>query len=346
MGDGAPYASERNIDGTVESVQLRLPKRGVFAIILTVTDAVGNSAKARRFLTYDPDSVISIDKDKPITASEGTFNTGFVWLTQSVGQITITWSGHFYNAFYRDGNLLNGIEEHDPPLGPYDESTGLPPSSRSRLAIPNDNGIIRYRLDFAESSSGRDEPGNWVDILEGKTSYTISITGDNNDDITIWMEAYDVMDNMREDKTTFIIDKTEPIISDMTVIDSETMNAESSLLRFKRTATAGAGVSVEAHDDESGILEIRWQVIDKTDSDDVYGEGKIEETSPLDNPSRPCTALTCACITRGNACFYLKYVLPIDITQLSDFPKDNTECVIRITVVNNAMLETSDEVED
>ncbi|XP_070536371.1 uncharacterized protein [Ptychodera flava] len=200
MRTGAPHASERNIDRTVKSVQLNLPDTGVFAIIVTVTDTVGNSAKVRRFLTYDPDSVIRVDKDKPITASEGAFNAGLVWLTRSKGDITATWAGHFFNAFYRDGKFLNGIEEHDPPLGPYDESTGMPPSSRSRQAIPNDSGIVRFQFDFAESSSGRDDPENWVDIDEGKTTHTISITDDNNEFITIWMKAFDVMDNMKEER--------------------------------------------------------------------------------------------------------------------------------------------------
>ncbi|XP_070577297.1 tyrosine kinase receptor Cad96Ca-like [Ptychodera flava] len=103
-------------------------------------------------------------------------------------------------------------------------------------------------------------------------------------------------------------------------------------------------VTVEALDDESGILEIRWQVIGKKDSNRVYGEGKIEDTSPIDNPGKPCTGLTCACLPHDNLCFYLKYLVAIDTTQLSDFPNGKTECVVRITVVNNAMLETSDEV--
>ncbi|XP_070536426.1 uncharacterized protein [Ptychodera flava] len=345
MRTGAPHASEKNIDRTLKSVQLNLPDTGIFAVILTVTDAVGNSAKARRFLTYDPDSVISVDKDKPITASEGAFNAGFVWLTRSKGDITVTWSGHFFNAFYRDGKFLNGIEEHDPPLGPYDESSGLPPSSRSRQAIPNDNGIVRFQFDFAESSSGRYDPENWVDIDEGKSTHTISVTDDNNEYITIWMKAFDVMDNMKEEKTKFYVDKTNPEIRRVTVVNSDSVDSSSSSSRSKRSAPAGSGVSVEAHDDESGILEIRWQVIDKKDSNRVYGEGKIEETSPGDNPDKPCTGLTCACLPHDNVCFYLEYLVAIDTTQLSDFPNGKTECVVRITVVNNAMLVTSDEVE-
>ncbi|XP_077999993.1 uncharacterized protein LOC144452721 [Glandiceps talaboti] len=336
----APHAAQRNIDPQTSETVINLPETGVFAIVFTVFDTVGNAAKSRRFLTFDPDSTIEIDSTKPIAASEAVYNAGIFWLTIAEGDLHVSWDGHFYNAFYRDGNLLNGIEEYDPPLGQYDEAIGQPPSSRSREAIPNADGVTMFQIDFAESSSGRTDAKNWVDVDKAETSHKISISADNNQYVTVWLRAFDVIGNKKEDMTSFYIDKTLPTLSEMKVID-----VDKSDQRTKRAATAGSGVLVQAHDDESGILEIRWELYDKKDTTVKYGEGKMDETSPNGNTNADCTALTCTCLTYADVCFYLEFVVPIDTSNLVNFPKGRVECIARVIVVNNAGLEITDTIE-
>ncbi|XP_070573998.1 uncharacterized protein [Ptychodera flava] len=337
------HAAERNINASVSSVELRLTDTGVFAIILSVHDAVGNVARARRFLIFDESSVIQVDENNPIAALEAHQHSGIVWLNKSKGKMTVLWEGHFYNSFYRDGQFLNGIEEGQPSRWLYDEETGQPPSSRSREPIRNDNGVIRYKLGFVESTSGSTDPEDWTDLGQASTSHVITISDDNNKFITVWLKAFDVMNNTIEDKATFYIDKTQPTISSMTVVDdSSTRNTTS---RRKKMAPSGSGVLVKTHDDDSGILEVKWQIFDKIETTRLYGQGKIGETTPIGNPNKPCTALTCTCLPEIDVCFYLDYLIEIDSRDLPDLPTGDTECIVKVTAVNNAMLETTDQVE-
>ncbi|XP_077999970.1 uncharacterized protein LOC144452699 [Glandiceps talaboti] len=335
----APHASQRNIDHQISETVLNLPETGLFAIVFTIFDAVGNFAKARRFLIFDDDSEIEIDDNKPISVTPAVYNAQFFWLNVEEGDITVSWRGHFYNAFYRDDNLLNGIDEMDPPLGQYDEISGQPPSSRSREPIPNADGVIKFEIDFAESSSGRTMAENWVEVEGVETNHVISITGSNNDYITVWLKAYDVIGNTKEDEMSFYIDRTPPALTDMKIVSVNKNNT------VERGVAAGSGILVKAHDDESGILEIRWELYDKKDTKVKYGEGKMDETSPNRQSRRQCTGSTCTCLTYAKICFYLDFVVPIDTTNLKNFPKGKVQCIARVTVVNNAMLTTMDTIE-
>ncbi|XP_070578965.1 uncharacterized protein [Ptychodera flava] len=194
------------------TIVVEFPEAGVYSIILTVFDNVGNAAKARRVVMYDDRSSISVSEDNPITISDAVVNNGVSWLGTKSGQITIIWARHFYNSFHRDNNLLAAIEEMDPPLpAEYDEPTGQPPLTRSREAIPNVEGITRFEFDYAISSSGKTK----LDLKDmgQKTETILTVSSVDGDHVSVWLKAFDVMGNTREDLEKFYLDSSPPLIT-------------------------------------------------------------------------------------------------------------------------------------
>ncbi|XP_077999953.1 uncharacterized protein LOC144452682 [Glandiceps talaboti] len=333
----APHAAEREMDPSVDHTMLSLPETGVFAVLLTVVDVAGNIAKSRRFLVFDDESSIDVDKQSPIVPQGGVFNSDVHWVTRSEGEVTITWKDHFYNSFYEDDHLLNAIAPMDPDIGTHDEMTGQPPLSRSRELIANANGIIRFSFAYVLSTSGKNEPDNWSNTSGVETSHTISLSGDN-EYIKVWVIAFDVIGNSQQDTTTFYIDTSLPTISEMSIV------TENGTSRRKREEAEARGISLQAYDDESGILEIRLQLVDKVDTSKIYGESVLSETSN-GNGGRECMTLSCNCPKNLDTCFFIDYIVYIEKSSLVDLPEGRVECLAKITVVNNAMLESSDDVE-
>ncbi|XP_070581753.1 uncharacterized protein [Ptychodera flava] len=337
MRSRAPHATKRNIDPSETETTLHLPDPGVYAIIMRVYDTAKNSAKVRRFVMFDDISAISIDVTKPIKSDQAVHNKGVLWVNPSIQQ-TLSWDGHFYNSFYRDEHLLNGIEEHEPWPRLYDEVTGQPPTSRSREAIPNSEGIVFFQIDYAMSSSGRTEPQNWTDIGD-KTEVPVPPLDLDDKFVMVWLKAHDVMGHTKFDNVVFYFDSTHPVISEMEFVEN------SKVVSMAKTSNPNPGVILKTHDEESGILEIRWKLYDRTDSSLLYGEGTVDKTSPTDPSDRSCSPLTCACIPNLNICSYLEYLVVFNISALDDFRDGKTECTVFITVVNNAMQGNTIEME-
>ncbi|XP_070537573.1 uncharacterized protein [Ptychodera flava] len=168
MNVAGPYQVKDSLPLSSSFVNLIFNDRGVYAIILSVFDKAGNAAKVRRFLVYDNQNSTEIDNSAPITAREATHYANVNWLAVEQGKIKLTWNGHFVNNYYKEGKLLNEIEEMPPPLDDvYDEETGQPPSSRSREAIPNADGLTKFEVGLIQTSARdkRDvEPTTWLAV--------------------------------------------------------------------------------------------------------------------------------------------------------------------------------------
>ncbi|XP_070546354.1 uncharacterized protein [Ptychodera flava] len=218
MHSKTPVAWQLSIRPWDLETTLPLPDPGVYAIIMTLYDSAGNSAKVRRFVVYDDVSEISITVTRPITAAEAVQNGGVFWITQS--KVSLSWDGLFYNSLHRDKYMLNGIAELEPWPRMYDEVTGQPPTSRSREAIHNTDGIVFFQIDYAMSSSGSAEPHNWTLIRDAKIEIYIPPpdpeSQSRNERLTVWLRAHDVIGHTANDSVVFYIDRTNPVITNVT----------------------------------------------------------------------------------------------------------------------------------
>ncbi|XP_070581764.1 uncharacterized protein [Ptychodera flava] len=335
MRSSAPRVSKRNIHPSNTETTLHLPDPGVYAIILTVYDRAKNFAKVRRFVMFDDFSAISIDVTKSIKAKEEVYNKGVYWVNPSKSKTLLSWDGHFCNPFHRDELLLNGIAELKELPRVYDEITGQPPTSRSREAIHNADGIVRFQIYYALSDWT--ELQNWTDIRDVETEFSIPIPDSKSEFMMVWLRAYDVMNHTKEDSVILYFDKTPPDIYEMEYIHRCETNAVQK--------QSNPGLKVRAEDKESGILEVRWKLLGRKDHNLVYSEGTRNDTSPSEPWNKVCSPTFCTCIKTLGICSFLEYRIVFDISAFEKSPTDQTHCTVVITVVNNANLSREIEKE-
>ena len=131
---------------------------GAYALILEATDNANNSIYVRRFVIYDPNSVIDVTSThmKSLNANP---NASYQWQTWTDGQATsvpFTWEGHFINSDHVNGGFLNRIQNYPPQLNDPNipgqetvfkktitESLTDPTSTRTPDALANVQGITR-----------------------------------------------------------------------------------------------------------------------------------------------------------------------------------------------------------
>ncbi|XP_070578081.1 uncharacterized protein [Ptychodera flava] len=165
----------------------------------------------------------------------------------------------------------------DPPLpAEYDETTGQPPLTRSREAIPNVEGITHFEFDYAMSSSEKARP-QWKDVRGLKTEEVISVTGEDGDHISVWLKAFDVIGNTREDSVKIYLDSTSPLITNFG-FSYQNMTGTSGTIRTDNDSIVQ--IFIDSYDDESGISLIRWQLLLIDEPSILYGEGDIRKTYP------------------------------------------------------------------
>ena len=124
----------------------RLPGPGMYSVVLTVTDSVGNSAFARGLLLWDSQSTVTTVTQRPMSVSGVTSvsekDDNYVWLTSPVDRhhpVIVNWQGHFENTFHITNQLLNAVK-------PWPATKG---TRRPMLMCPG--GKTRNPLAYRES---------------------------------------------------------------------------------------------------------------------------------------------------------------------------------------------------
>ncbi|XP_070537542.1 uncharacterized protein [Ptychodera flava] len=322
---------------TIQQATIELPSQGVYSIVLGAVDHASNVQKARRFVMFDDASFVAIDATRPITAREATINMGIPWLGVQKGKVTFTWSGHFFNAFHRDNKLLNSIQDFNPSLRTgYDEDTGQYPLTRSREEIPNDEGIIRYQFEYSDSRD-KTSPYQWINVRAPKTEQEISISVRDTDRVIVWLRAYDVMGNYSQDKTEFLVDRSPPVINYVRMLDVDNKNMS---IGAKAVDFSDTRVMIRAYDAESGIHKIKWEVLDGS-TKDMYAYGEVNTTTT----EKGCSPLECHCLSSVEMCYPLDFVISAESIDVMQMPDYEVSSVMRLSVVNNAMMEDTTDIE-
>ena len=90
---------------------------GMYSVVLTVTDSVGNAALARGLLLWDHQSTVTTVTQRPMSVSGVTpvseKGDTYVWLTSTVDihrPVTVNFHGHFENTFHHKKKLLNQVK--------------------------------------------------------------------------------------------------------------------------------------------------------------------------------------------------------------------------------------------
>lgn len=208
-------------EGGTHSFTYQPNNPGVYSCILEINDRANNSAYVRRFVIYDPISSVTSDESHPFYATSGNPAANYEWQNINPNTFTFTWKNHFLNKLHGDGNFLARISLFPDSLDDggdrnayktiqYDDTEG----TRSRYAIPNERGIIKYDVAY---NIGKDQSSPQVYQHQNYRNNSIEIFEHQNlrdgNSYTIWVKAYDILGNTKEERFVLHYDSSKPYVS-------------------------------------------------------------------------------------------------------------------------------------
>ncbi|XP_019641415.1 PREDICTED: uncharacterized protein LOC109482956 [Branchiostoma belcheri] len=340
------YPLNGSVGADTEQVDVTITEPGVYSVTLTVEDStgpgVGNVITAQRFLIFDDNSTVEIDTSGtfPLLVTSAANDTGWLWQTNlhdgsnNDTKLQLTWAGHFFNKLHRDNNFLGAIVAHPSNISTdYEETSGQPPMTRSREAIPNVHGIVLFQTAWGgDQQGGRSltrPAGGWENVMVTIVEkQDFEISREDGDTVRFWVRAIDVMGDVAEDDVTIHVDSTPPVLGNVTFAVNWTDKID-----FLK-------VHVQAHDLHSGVFDVHWTLQDTTRPLLIHGEGRM-----VFQTAEECEESRCYCIPKDSDCFFWNYTIDINVREmnLSVGLLADEAYNVTLTVTNNAMLRTTDE---
>ncbi|XP_067648887.1 uncharacterized protein [Haliotis asinina] len=333
----------RQVDHT-EPISYPLPyapaRPGMYSFVLEAADKANNSVYMRRFALYDKESAVTTDPQHALYISSAVQDHGLQWITNASTPLVINWEDHFLNYVHESGKFLNSILPfrvkvvEDPPI--YKEVNDTNDDHygrRTRAAIPNVRGIVRFEWTNAVNKSGgrARHSSDWTEIPGLNTTRQTTVAGvTSGTTVTVWVRARDILDNKMVDSTSVTYDFTEPQFSLMTFHKNEKSNIPFS-----------SGLTVTARDAESGLDHLEVKVFSKED-------GNLLRTNNVSIPSiHPlfCTDRVhdCYCPNALNVCY--KRINKVYISNcwlmVAKTALATAQVRLQVRVVNRAGLKSS-----
>uniref|UniRef100_A0A8W8M842 EGF-like domain-containing protein n=1 Tax=Magallana gigas TaxID=29159 RepID=A0A8W8M842_MAGGI len=210
-------------EGGTHSFTYQPNKPGVYSCILEINDRANSSAYVRRFVIYDPISKVTSDKSHPFYATSGNSQANYEWQNINPNNFTFTWENHFLNELHENGNFLAHIRLFPASLDDGGDRTGyknIPDKyddregTRSRDAIPNERGIIKYDVAY---NIGKDQSSPPTYQYRNHRSTSIEISENQNlqdgNSFSVWVKAYDILGNTKEERFVLHYDSSKPAVS-------------------------------------------------------------------------------------------------------------------------------------
>ncbi|KAK7096234.1 hypothetical protein V1264_005552 [Littorina saxatilis] len=253
-----------NSNYSIQHFTLREP--GMYSVILELGDQANNTRYVRRLVLYDPTPVITADPVHAFFVTSASMAANYTFQNNISAPITVTWEGHFRNAFHEDNNLLGQVRAYPPELRDLtvknkyifrkvilrntsdDDNEG----SRTVEEIPNRRGIVNFKIqDTTDTDGGKNQPatptGTWTD-LDLSTHYTVRHNPSDKQTVTIWVQATDAMGTELVERRQVSFDSSAPNASSLQFL----MNAPVPGIDFSST------FAVDTVDRESGVAYVLW----------------------------------------------------------------------------------------
>ncbi|XP_062613910.1 uncharacterized protein LOC134275663, partial [Saccostrea cucullata] len=251
----------------VHTFSYRPDKPGVYSWILEVNDKANNSVYVRRIVIYDPVSTVTTDSSKRLYASSGNPIASFEWQNHNPLTAKITWKGHFLNSLHENGKFLNRVKHFPDSLDDGGYRNGykkIPPEyddkigERSINAIPNERGIVKYEVAYYNGKEQQVAPAYQIRNLqfnETEQTITLGTALEDGRSLSVWVKAYDVLGNTKEERLVLHYDSSKPSVQSQTLernVGTDKMDYRS------RIHVIGAT------DPHSGVKSIKYRFIEKS----------------------------------------------------------------------------------
>jgi len=240
------------VNHTITSITLNLTSDipHLFCLTLEVKDVAGNVRQCRRFVLVDETTFIETNTDRPFLFTSASPDTGFTWQTHH-NDICLLWKEYFFNKFYFDNELLNGVEAdtHGLITGTYEQISGELPVS----GTPNVHGIVKYMVSWKLNDGAflpEIEVPNFLNqtfckrlpVIDGET-YVFNV------------RPVDIVGNTYNERRTLFIDQSVPQITEIWL----EKDGYEQLFVHDSTDLSKMQMTFDAFDPHSGIMKIHWR---------------------------------------------------------------------------------------
>ncbi|XP_056008078.1 uncharacterized protein LOC125667473 isoform X3 [Ostrea edulis] len=267
-------------EGGEHTFIFRPSQPGVYSWILEANDRANNSAYARRFVIYDPVSIVTSDPTHLMHATSGNPGVYYEWQIENPQTVNVTWKNYFANVQHENGKYLNRIKLFPPSLSDGGDRDGYKrildsrddtEGTRTRDAIPNERGIIKYDFAHLFGKEQHNAPSYQNKNLV-ETSISISLDRQLSDgqSLTVWVKAYDILENTRVERMVLHYDSSPPSVSSLRLqknVGVDNMDFSS------RIQILGAT------DPHSGVKKIKYRFIARS-TGELINNGEYEYENP------------------------------------------------------------------
>nr|XP_034310672.1 uncharacterized protein LOC105333550 [Crassostrea gigas] len=200
------------------------------------------------------------DKSNPFYATSGNSIANYEWQNSNPKTFSFSWKNHFLNKIHEDGNFLARIRLFPESLSDggdrngyksipdkYDDTKG----TRSRDAIPNERGIIKYDVAY---NIGKDQSSPPTYQYTNYKNNSIEISEYQNlrdgNSFSVWVKAYDILGNTKEERFVLHYDSSRPDVSS----EELQKNVEEDEMNFTSSVRI-----LGASDPHSGVKRIKYR---------------------------------------------------------------------------------------
>lgn len=255
------------INASQTSLSLNVPSATprLYCLKLEVKDKAANVQFARRFILYDNTSCIKTRANKTtFYVSSASKLTHYLWQTHH-NQICVMWKDYFFNDFYLNNPLLNGVQTNPDYTDIYEQTEGLLPVS----GTSNVHGIIQFLFSWKVNNGTFSNETIVPSFTQQLLCSNLSVT--DGQTYTLSIRATDIINNSFAEERTVFIDRSVPLISNIWIRKDDRerlfVHGNSDLSKMK--------LSFETFDPHSGIYSIEWN-FGTENSGHLLGKGTIK----------------------------------------------------------------------
>lgn len=240
------------VNHTITEMTLNLTSKTprLYCLTLEVKDIADNVRQCRRFVLIDTTTFIETVPDQHIQFTSASPDTDFTWQTHH-NDICISWKDHFFNKFYLDNQLFNGIEAdpHGLIFGSYEQIDGELPVS----GTPNVHGIVKYLVSLSLNDGPVIHENETSNLLNQTFCKSLSIK--DGETYIFSIRPVDIVGNTYFESQTLFIDQSVPQIANIWL----EKDGYDKLFVHDSTDLSNMQMTFDAFDQHSGLLKIHWR---------------------------------------------------------------------------------------
>ncbi|CAC5390406.1 unnamed protein product [Mytilus coruscus] len=322
---------------------IKLPKPGLYSMILTSSDKARNQLSARCLVFYDDISVVDIKRTKRIKVNTASAKTNYTWVSVDDLIISVTWKDRFLNERHEKHSWLHGVgtsvgvqEEYDDLYGP-----------RNVSPIENIHGIVKFEIKYEvygpylKANQSLTQTANVLNQAE-----YLNITWEDGYRLDITVRAFDILNEYKDDVLSVYKDVSSPVIQNLWLTKGDRVNKSVySMEDFSKMT-----IEWDAFDYDSGLDLVEWRIYNNStrleEQATTMAQGKAGNLNDcIKQYGSTPRGSSCYC-TMFHGCYHKHFQIRPNIVKYSEIKPGkekglyDSDYYIEVTATNKALLKT------